>query len=265
MALESLLPGGSFRARALLLGARTDLRTWPEAEVLGRLPLAIRVAGGGAAVAFRFGVVVLFGVAPQQERALCERLSALTESRYPSIETEELEVRIDAARPEGLQDACLTVHDGTLEKLQLIAHVLAKSTLLAHYETRLAGDFDRIEPMAVELAREGRVRGGIREHLKRIGALLLAEHRMVGRAEVGEKPELLWDHPRLERLHALLEGEFEIPERLDALERKLDLAAGTVRTLVDLLNARHALRVEWYIVALILFEILLTLYQMGRG
>ena len=49
-----------------------------------------------------------------------------------------------------------------------------------------------------------------------------------------------------------------------AVERKLDLAARSVRTLVDLINARHALRVEWYIVILILFEILLTLYGMWR-
>ena len=36
----------------------------------------------------------------------------------------------------------------------------------------------------------------------------------------------------------------------------------TERTLVDLMGARHALRVEWYIVGLIAFEIGLTLYGM---
>ena len=40
---------------------------------------------------------------------------------------------------------------------------------------------------------------------------------MVGRAEIGDKPELLWEHPELERLYALLETEFEIRERLAAL------------------------------------------------
>ena len=116
--------------------------------------------------------------------------------------------------------------------------------------------------LALELERRGRIRGGTREHLKRIGALLLIEHRMVGRAEIGDKPELLWERPELERLYALLESEFEVRERLAALERKLDLAARTVRTLLDLINARLALRVEWYIVALIVVEILLTLYAM---
>ena len=85
---------------------------------------------------------------------------------------------------------------------------------------------------------------------------------MVGRAEIGDKPELLWEHPRLERLYALLEDEFELRERLAALDRKLELAARTERTLVELISTRHALRVEWYIVALIVLEILLTLYGM---
>jgi uncharacterized Rmd1/YagE family protein len=95
-----------------------------------------------------------------------------------------------------------------------------------------------------------------------MGALLLIESRMVGRAEIGDKPELLWDHPELERLNALLEDELEIRERLAALDRKLELVARTERTLVELISTRHALRVEWYIVILIVLEILLTIYDL---
>jgi len=252
---RTLLPGAAFRARALLLGARLEVRGWPEGETLGRLPLAVRLPDDGVAVLFRYGVAVLFGGTAEGEHALRERLAPLIEHRYRTIEAEELE---------GLVAGALAVQSATLEKLQLVADVLSKSVLLGHYETRIAGDFDRIEPMALELERKGRIRGGTREHLKRIGSLLLVEHRMVGRAEIGDKPELLWEHPELERLYVLLETEFEIGERLAALGRKLDLAARTVRTLVDLLDAKHALRVEWYIVALIVVEILLTLYAMWR-
>jgi uncharacterized Rmd1/YagE family protein len=88
------------------------------------------------------------------------------------------------------------------------------------------------------------------------------EHRMVGRAEIGDKPDLLWEHPRLERVHAMLEDELEIRERLAALDRKLELAVRTERTLVELISTRHSLRVEWYILALIAVEIALTLYTM---
>lgn len=250
------------RARALLLAARLDLRQWPEAETLHRAPLAVRLRAGGLAVLFRHGVVVLLGAAPEDEAALRARLVPLVEHRYENVESEELEVRVDPAGPEGLRDGALVVQSGSLERMLLVAEALSKSVVLGHYESRLARDFDGIEPFALQLERTGSIRGGMREHVKRIGALLLIEGRMVARAEIGDKPELLWNHAELEGLNALLEDEFEIRERLAALDRKLELVARTERTLVDLISARHALRVEWYIVALIAVEIGLTVYEL---
>jgi uncharacterized Rmd1/YagE family protein len=258
------LRSAAFRARALLLGARLDLRSWPEADTLARAPLTTRLAGGGIAVLFRHGVAVLLDAPAPAEQALRERLAPLTAHRYRSHDVEELEVRVDDARPEGLQDGALVLQSASLERLQLVAEALSKSVVLSHYESRIAADFERIEPLALELERHGRIGGRTREHLKRIGTLLLMEDRMVGRAQIGDKPELLWDHPRLEGLNALLEDEFEVHERLAALDRKLELAARTERTLVELTSTRHALRVEWYIVGLIAFEIGLTVFDMWR-
>jgi uncharacterized Rmd1/YagE family protein len=82
------LKPSAFRARALLLGARLDLRNWPESETLAR------------------------------------------------------EVRIDESRPESLQDGVLVLQSASLERLQLVAEALSKSVLLAHYEARIAADFD---------------------------------------------------------------------------------------------------------------------------
>ena len=192
---RTILPDTAFQARALLLGARLDLRNWPESETLARLPLAIPLPDRSVAVLFRYGVAVLFGAAAEVEQVLRSKLASLTEHPYRRVEVEELEVRADASRPEGLLDGALLVQTVNLERLQLIADVLSKSVLLGHYETRIGSDFDRIEPIALELEGKGRIRGGTREHLKRIGSLLLIEHRMVGRAEIGDKPELLWEHP----------------------------------------------------------------------
>jgi len=61
-------------------------------------------------------------------------------------------------------------------------------------------------------------------------------------------------------LFARLEDEFELRERHTAIERKLELISRTSNTLLELLSSRHTLRVEWYIVILIIFEILLSLY-----
>jgi uncharacterized Rmd1/YagE family protein len=89
----------------------------------------------------------------------------------------------------------------------------------------------------------------------------LSEHNMVGRVEVVDKPELLWEHPGLERFYERLLDEFEIRERHVALERKLDLVSRTAQTVLELLQARRSFRLEWYVVLLILLEILISLVQ----
>ncbi len=252
-----------FNARAVLFAERIDLKGLRGANALATNPLAVEVKGGGMAVLFRYGVVVLFDVAAMEELAFLGQLGAFAANPYPTPETEAVRVRVEAAEArEGVQGGAVVLQDASLERLQVIADVLSKSVLLALYESQVASEFDRIEPLAAELERSGRIPGQTKELLRKIGAMLLVSQRMVGRAAITEKPELLWDHPGLEGLFGRLEDEYEIIERQGALERKLNLISSTVQTLLEMLSSRHSLRVEWYIVILIVIEILLTLYEL---
>lgn len=115
---------------------------------------------------------------------------------------------------------------------------------------------ERIDLRALE-------RGG-RELTRQIGDVLLTQTRTVGRVEITEKPEMTWDDPKLDRLYERLSMEYELRDRDVALSRKLDLIARTAQTYLDLLQNHQSLRVEWYIVVLILVEIVLILYDLFR-
>ena len=252
----------TLRARALLLGSRLDLRGLKHVERLAGSPLTVRVAGAGTAVLLRYGVVVLFDVAPLEEAAFVKTLLPFVEDPLPDPALEVLTLVVDPRATEGIDQDHLSITDTRLERLQTVADILGKSVMLGFYEDHIAQSFDRVEPLAVQLERRGRARQHARELTSHIGTTLLSLHRMVGRAEVGEKPETLWEYPELERLYVRLEAEYEIRERQLALERKLEVISRTVQTLLDLLQARRSLRVEWYIVLLIVVEILLTLYEL---
>jgi uncharacterized Rmd1/YagE family protein len=160
----------------------------------------------------------------------------------------------------------IALKEASSERLQIVANVLSKSLMLSYYEAKIAGVFDRIEPLASKLQRRGRTGSQARELLRQIGDVLLTQHRMVGRVEIAEKPDVLWDHPELERLYARLEDEYELVERSRAMERKLALINETVGTLIDLVQNQRSVRLEWYIIGLIGIEILLSLYQLfGPG
>jgi len=167
---------------------------------------------------------------------------------------EEVVAHIDMGR--------LIVPDLAMPRVQVIADILAKSVLLDNYERYVADVFDRIDPLAERLQKRGRLPREEHDLKRYLGDILQIQHRLVGRAEVGEKPEVLWEHDEHERLWRRLENEFEISERQAALDRKLEVISNTAETLLGLLTDRHTLRVEWYIVILIVVEILLTLYEL---
>ncbi len=252
------------QARALLLGDRLDLRAFKLADCLATTPLTIEVdAGGGVAVLFRYGVLVLFGVKALDEVRFIETLKPLITTPYKQPEIEELEIHCGKSNL-GIQSGAVSLDEASLEKIQIIADALSKNLVLLLYEKKVAGEFDKIEPLAQELATHGKVSANSKTLLSKIGNMLLIEHRMVGRAEIGDKPEILWDFPHLGGLYASLEDEFELLERQTALDRKLKLISDTAQTLADVWDNKQLHKLEWYVIGLILFEIILSLYTLAN-
>jgi required for meiotic nuclear division protein 1 len=74
----------------------------------------------------------------------------------------------------------------------------------------------------------------------------------------------LW--PDVERLYARLADEYELPERGEAVDRKLALVGDTTRTVLELVQDQRTVRLELYIIGLIAIEILLSVYELfGRA
>jgi uncharacterized Rmd1/YagE family protein len=257
--------GTALTARAVLLGERIDLRSFDTAQRLATNPLVVRAGDGQYVALLRYGAAVFFDINPLQEVAFLDQLAPFVREPYAKREIEDVRLRVEPAADEEVSSGGIALREVTVESLQVIADVLAKSVVLGYYEASLAGVFDAIEPFAAKLRQGGRTIPKGRDLLRYVGDTLLIQHKMVGRVEVGEKPDVIWERPELSRLFARLEDEFELAERRLALERKLDLISRTVGTLLDLLQNRRSLRVEWYIVVLIVFEIFLTLYQMYLG
>jgi len=78
--------------------------------------------------------------------------------------------------------------------------------VLAMYEARAGRSFDLVEPFARGLQKGPGSNSSGRELLQQIGVALLSEHNLVGRVEVIDKPEIIWEHPNLERLYLRLQA-----------------------------------------------------------
>jgi required for meiotic nuclear division protein 1 len=247
---------------ALQIGDRINTAGF-EGEVLSGTPLALRVGASGLAVVFRYGVVVFIGVSADEEAELLERLHSRTFGKITPYEDEWARIQIvaresDEPIPVG---GPILVRELSLERMLVVADALAKSVVLARDEKQVANVVDSIEPFARELATFGKTSRNRTDLLKLLGSALLVQQRVSGRVSVGEKPDVLWDRPDLERLYARLEDEYELSERGETLNRKIAVISDTATTLSDIIDTKRALRLEIIVVILIAFEIIVTFYQ----
>lgn len=247
----------------MMIGERIDVRAFGSSDRLAAAPLLVRAGAGRAAAVLRYGAIVLFNMDTNDEAAFLEAVRPYVNEPYSEPDIERVTIAIVPGSDGTVNaDGTIALAAATVERMQIVATVLAKSVVLGFYERGLASAFDRIEPLAASLKRHGMIGAPGRELLREIGDALLMHHKTVGRVELAEKPDLLWDHPELERLYARLQDEYELTERARAVARKLDLISHTATVALDVLQTQRLLRVEWYIVILIVIEILLTLYDL---
>jgi len=260
----SALPQETLTVRTLLVGERIDTRNLEQGSVLATAPLTIRAGRQGRAVLFRYGVCVLFDLDPLEEDSFLTSLKRLVVDPVNPPETEETRLYLHPGGEDRVErSGAIVLAEANPERLQLVADILAKNAVLDHYETQLSAVFDSIEPLAATLQRKGDLFGKGKGLLKQIGGVLLTQHRMVGRVEVQDKPEVLWESPALERFYLRLEDEYELSERSRALDRKLDLISRTVETVFELMQNHRSMRIELYILVLIVIETLLSLVDVA--
>lgn len=248
-------------AHALLIGDRINTAGF-EGQVLSSAPPAVRVGSSGLAVLFRYGVVVFIGLSAEEEADFLERLQTRTYGKITPPEEEWAKIQVAKEGEEPIPvGGPILVREFSLERLLVVADALAKSVVLGHDEREVTNVFDRIEPFARELATFGKTSRNRTDLLKLLGNALLVQHRLSGRVAVGEKPDVLWDRPDLERLYARLEDEYELSERAETLNRKLGVIADTASTLAEIIDTKRSLRLELIVVILIAFEIVITFYE----
>lgn len=248
--------------RAYFLGQQIDLQPFLQASYLALDPLIVKDGDAGCIVLFDYGAAVLFGLSTEQEAQFLDTIRGLITTPFSQPETEEATLHLAAVNGGKVEDGIILLAEFDTPVLQLVADVLAKSVVLAEYEIASARVFDQIEPFAASLQERNFNRQRATDLLKQIGNSLMIQHKIVGRVEIIDKPELLWEYPELDRFYARIEDEYEIRERHTALERKLDLVSRTAETALEIQQQNTGLRLEWYVVILIVIEVLISLYEL---
>ncbi|KAJ4000731.1 DUF155-domain-containing protein [Lentinula boryana] len=217
-------------------------------------------------VFFEYGVVVCFGLTEGEEKNILEDVEnagilrrKISEERW---EIEECHFAHDPniAYPRIYNDFFTLKSRSHLLKLS-IAHALAQSTLLAHFESNARQVLSSPQTLAIpqQLADKGALQLKRREALKLTGRLFTLRRDVNLVSNVLDVPELFWSEASLKELYVAVREYMEISGRVQVLNEKLGMASDFLEAIHDHLNNSAMERITWIVIWLIVVAILVEL------
>jgi uncharacterized Rmd1/YagE family protein len=230
-------------------------------RVLSANPLVIEPEQGSFVYLEKFGVVVFWNC---------------SESVLASIHEEMRSLATLGARVEGVRDH-LTVHVGapeervgfsevwlrdfTLDRLKIVSLALAQSVALDHFEGSVRDAMAKFEPVMAGLARHGRLFLSHLEAMKIIGFTMEIRAAVLENLTLLDDPPETWESESLAHLDSDLFDQFDLDERLGAIQQKLSYLSDAGARVIDLLATRKSHRLEWIVIVLIAVEIVFFLVE----
>ena len=92
--------------------------------------------------------------------------------------------------------------------------------------------------------------------------LMSIQHGMVRELFLLDKPNILWDNEEAEMLYNHLSSILELKDRSQIIEHKLTNLKEDISMALDLFNHKHSEFLEWIIIGLIGFEIIMGLIEL---
>ncbi|XRB14342.1 sporulation protein RMD1 [Pseudoscourfieldia marina] len=252
-----------------------------------------------AIIFFEFGVVLFWGVTRDEAANYLQEIvepCALDPFHARFVETDELVVRYNkedkdedagstvagsATAAEGSEEdgdaaseapVCELKDDVVLLSLNLrgdtatrmaIGYALAQSTRLSVFEEQLWETATRLRMLPVELNLTGHVQMSRRELSKFIGSLYVQRSSLAMLRHSLDKPEYFWSASDVvSRLYTDVAAYLEMDNRLEALNRRMDVVNDTLTMLRDQQNHWHGERLEWIVILLILIEVVVGVIQL---
>ncbi len=143
-----------------------------------------------------------------------------------------------------------------------ISYGLAQSIKLVSFEAAIQVTVQKNSSLPTDIAKYGSITLSRRAIFKRIGEIFLARSSINLNSEFLDTPEFFWRNPNLEMYYTMTIKFLDIPARVTALNQKLDV----LQELLDILNTqlqhRHSTLLETIIIALIMIEILISVFQL---
>lgn len=230
-------------------------------SILGR-----EINDGQMVLIFSFGSVVFINQTDPNETTI---LLKFIQTFEPDVEiknadryTDDYSLHIHENKSLELADEYVMVPEFEEFYPELISTVLAKSVALEKTEEQLGKIHDRLETM-IDRLEKGKLRIGNKELARTTAKILRHEYNTLAYIMILDKPDITWSSSTASEFYDKMMEFFELSDRYKILKSKTEILYNIMDGFSTISHSIRGLFVEWVIVLLILFEIVLTLLQIA--
>ncbi|MEQ2529437.1 RMD1 family protein [Bacillaceae bacterium CLA-AA-H227] len=213
---------------------------------------------------FSFGSIVFINITSKEEmntffkyvRSFEPEINLSQVDRY----SDDYSLHINNDVESELTDEYVVVPEFEDYHPELISTVLAKSVALEKTEEQLENIHDRLETM-IDRLEKGKLRIGNKELARTMAKIIRHQYNTISYIMILDKPDITWTINTANEFYDSMLEFFELSDRYKILKDKTEILYNIMGGFSDISHSIRGLFVEWIIVILILFEIVLTLIE----
>ncbi|HZG58716.1 RMD1 family protein [Paenibacillus sp.] len=220
-----------------------------------------------AALVFAFGSVVFVDIdLPGEIKTFLNYLHAID----PAVDVRHVNKYADDYRlhvEEGAEGVRLTDESVVVPAYEsfypeLISTTLAKSVALERTEEELGKITDKLETV-IDRLEKGKLRVGNKELARTTARIVRHEYNTLAYIMILDKPDVTWTSGAASDFYEKMSEFFELNDRYKIMKSKTETLYHIMEGFSTISHSMRGLFVEWIIVFLIVFEVVLTLLEMA--
>ncbi|HWQ08537.1 MAG TPA: RMD1 family protein [Holophaga sp.] len=226
----------------------------PHYPVIAFNPLVLEPEMGSWIYVERFGAVVFWNCSETLIQTFLADLQALDNTGPRVVSTHDSLSVLVGSDEETVGFSTVWLKELTLGKLKIISLALAQSVALDYFETSVSSAMARFQPVVRTMREKGHLRQKPGEILSLVAFAMEVRAIVLENLTLFDDPPESWESESLAHLDSELFDQFDLEERINAINQKLGYLKDAGSTLMEVLTNRKSVRLEWIVIILIFVE-----------
>ncbi len=208
-------------------------------------------------ILFKYGVFICWDIEFENIKFFLDFIKDLQINSFKKSIIEEFNYTFEDEFKINLDTIYLS--DSSTTSKIAISQALAQNVKLQQFEEEVQTTIENNSHIPLQLSTTGKIKLTKKEISKKIGELFLVKTKINLHYDLLDTPEFFWEYPQYENQYEKTVKYLDIKSRVEVLNKKVEIIQELLHVLGDEQKHKYSSFLEWIIIILIAFEIIINL------